>query len=236
VVGSFSEGSIAVGSRFWAPAGLLAVSVVASGCKHKQQADDPVTPSWWSPPASSAATAPKPKLAAPKGAGGFWLGASRADVQQACVGGGFQWEEKGQRPTCSGTPEAFGLPATARFKFCEDSLCIIEIIVAPQPDKSPWWGPSFEKLQAALVKRYGAADDNSLDLGDCTGRMTSCLDKPEAKATVTWLWKTGHKLMLFTHRKEPTPGISIKYFRPKPPSAGGNKPEEDETEVRAEAL
>lgn len=156
------------------------------------------------------------KRPAPRGAGGFRLGESKASVMYRCMGAGHAWDESDRRPTCSGTAEPVGMPVTARFKFCHGSLCVLELRLVPSHHGAGLsWKHSIAQLSNTLETRYGLANRERVHVPPaCKTRIEECLVTGTAWVKARWQWQDGHRIALFTQAAADPPAISVKYIRP----------------------
>jgi len=155
-----------------------------------------------------------PSVAAPQGAAGFELGASADACKTACETAGNTWEETEESSLCSGTPEAIGLPAQARLRFCEKGLCEIVLVAHPPGKESASWIDTFAKLSSALEKKYGAANiENRLIPPNCRDTFADCLASGDAELSFNWIWSRTSGVELAMDRATGEPAIRLQYKR-----------------------
>ncbi|HVJ20656.1 MAG TPA: hypothetical protein VM686_34830 [Polyangiaceae bacterium] len=155
-----------------------------------------------------------PEVPAPQGAAGFELGASVEACKTACETAGNTWEETEESSLCSGTPEAIGLPAKARLRFCEKGLCEIVLVAQPPGKESSSWIDTFAKLSSALEKKYGAANiETRLIPPRCRDTFADCLASGDAELSYNWVWSKASGVELAMDRATGEAAIRLQYKR-----------------------
>lgn len=150
------------------------------------------------------AAAPKPATDAPTAAAGFTFGDSVDAAKAACANASLEWSQERKGYRCSGTPVDTGMPAHARLTFCEDELCRIDVIVAPEGEKAAL-ADDIQRIVTTLSKRYGEPNERDVLYGQsCVGAaLPECVAKGASHFWYEWRWAGGHKISLSLGSRKP---------------------------------
>lgn len=134
----------------------------------------------------------------PKGGGGFSFGTSPAANEQACTGAKLPFRPLGEGfAACDGVVADVGFPAKSLLRFCEGSLCSVEIVGKPDGVKKAQWKPRFEALKDALSGKYGPPTYRAgREPPDCAVDTDACRITGLHAHSVGWAWKSGEQIEL----------------------------------------
>lgn len=145
----------------------------------------------------------------PRRLGGFRLGWSIARARDACEIEGLEFSGEERNWGCSEVPAAESITGPVRLRFCQGSLCRIDLIHRPSRKLSEEWASELVRLRSYLDKKYGKHQARAERVSsECKKAILPCLKKGTAKATYRWSYPVA-RLDLTMRRIENRPTIRV---------------------------
>ena len=177
------------------------------------------------------ASAPPPRAAA-----GFALGASIAEMQEACVHGGHSFGPFGPHENgwlrCAGFLEDPGFRGFALLKTCADSVCAVRLVVEPEKDQS--WLARTTVIALALGSQFGTPRQGTKgDFVTCAADPDTCMQDPKGQVEFSWRWPDGHRVALVTKANHPhLPLTTVTYLVSPRSKTPASQPAKSPTETK----
>lgn len=162
---------------------------------------------------------PRGRMAsAPPGPFGFVFGASKEESAAVCRLAGFVWSDAEGATRCSGVPFKEVPGAEAQLAFEHDALSFVELVVRP-PDDAQGWAGAFRETEAALVRRYGKAEQRDFVVPDeckAAERFVGCVADEQVTGNASWSFPDGRTVVMSIAAAPSPPTLRVRLTAGRP--------------------
>lgn len=150
--------------------------------------------------------------AAPKGAVGYELGASREATAETCR---MAEQELSQVSAdvmrCSGTSPEFGNEAIVTVRFCQEKLCQIDVSFPPYGTAFHQWFKRYDEIWQTLAHGYGRPMSDLRRLApQCGQSYLGCFATGDVRFAAIWKWQSGTAVKLSNGPRDSF--VHVNYF------------------------